>query len=113
MATIASVTVGLVDQNGGGEFTITGVGLAKAVRVYFVDAASKAIPATRYTVVSDTKITGICPAFSAVGPARVNVTVGEFATAAQRVMSGLGMQSQSGDVNELYVGDQNFSMKKF
>ncbi|VVE16811.1 hypothetical protein PCA20602_02931 [Pandoraea capi] len=64
MASITSTTLDMVERKGGGQFTITGAGFSKAVQVYFVDASSKKIPATSYTLVSDTKITGVVPAFT-------------------------------------------------
>lgn len=83
MATITDISNDLVDRAGGSQFIITGTGFSKAVQVYFVDSASRKIPASRFTIVSDSQINGVYPAFSSTGNATVNVTVGEDATPAK------------------------------
>ncbi|VVE18939.1 hypothetical protein PAQ31011_03046 [Pandoraea aquatica] len=76
MASIKWIGVIKATCKDGGEFAILGSGFTGASQVYFVDAASKKIPASQFTVVSDETIECSCPPFSKVGPARGYVVVG-------------------------------------
>jgi len=114
MATITDLSNTQVDRAGGTQFTITGTGLSKAVQVYFVDSASRKIPASSFTIVSDAQITGVYPAFPSSGKAIINVTVGEDATPAKASAptGALSLTLSAGTrefVNELFVIDRNSS----
>ncbi|WP_157123080.1 IPT/TIG domain-containing protein [Pandoraea vervacti] len=102
MATITNFTGGDVDRAGGTPFTMTGTGLAKTVQVYFVDAAGKKIHAASFTVVSDTKVTGIFPPFSSSGKASVTLSVGEHATPTASTSSGI-LDNSYEYANEFFV----------
>lgn len=112
MATITNLSNTQVDRAGGTQFAITGTGFSKAVQVYFVDSASRKIPASSFTIVSDSQITGVFPTFPTSGKAIVNVTVGEDATPAKASAStsalSLALSVGTRDfVNELFVIDRN------
>ncbi|WP_150576600.1 hypothetical protein [Pandoraea aquatica] len=75
MASIKWIGVIKANCKEGGEFEIQGSGFTGASEVYFIDAASKKIPASNFTVVSDEQIDCSCPPFSQSGPARGYVIV--------------------------------------
>ncbi|MCI3205926.1 MULTISPECIES: hypothetical protein [Pandoraea] len=112
MATITDFTGTKLMRVGFGTFTITGTGLSKALKVYFVDAASKTIPAKSFTIVSDMKITGECPEFSVYGVARVYVSVEEEATVDTKSNSHGGSSTPQIDyANEFYSFDTSVKLE--
>ncbi|VVE19007.1 hypothetical protein PAQ31011_03049 [Pandoraea aquatica] len=87
MPNMTNVDASQLSRAGGMPFTITGTGFSKTVEVFFLDEADLKIPASSFKVESDSRITGICPAFPREGPVTINVAVGDDATPA-KVASG-------------------------
>ncbi|WP_072617446.1 IPT/TIG domain-containing protein [Pandoraea vervacti] len=82
MVSITNIELGSFSMTGGSAFTISGTGLSEVAQVHFIDAANKRNPAKTFTIVSDTKITGVFPALSAPGGVVVVLRVRRDATAA-------------------------------
>ncbi|VVE18922.1 hypothetical protein PAQ31011_03045 [Pandoraea aquatica] len=76
MASISRISVIKASCYKDGEINIFGSGFTGASQVYFVDAASKKIPASKFTVVNDGQINCLCPPFSQEGIARGHVVIG-------------------------------------